>query len=399
MIVKILWKSKTFRAVRYNTNKVEKNKGELLKVSGFGALEGLSEVKPQDYINYLSSMAGRNKSVVYPQFHAMISPKGRSLGKEELVTLAEGWLKGMGYGDQPYLLIFHKDTSNNHIHMVSSRIDREGKKISDSYEKIRAYKVLGKLIGKDEKINTEKALSKALQYSFSTHAQFLMILEKQGYAIAPVDGIYKISKFGQQLGSIALSKIDEHISMGNSSQDRWSQLKQIFEKYRPITDARVYPIKEKLAGGAEGRVLGYSSLLCEKLSSSFGLQFVFHFKNDKPPYGYTILDHSGKNVFKGSEIMALGKFIETAPGFQADMLPAEDSEVKTSHSENRFAQDEKMLLSAPADVNVADLASESSEGFSIADLSFGFDISDDIDDEQILGRNRRRQKKARTNTR
>ncbi|QPH40541.1 relaxase/mobilization nuclease domain-containing protein [Pedobacter endophyticus] len=399
MIVKILWKSKTFRAVRYNTNKVEKNKGELLKVSGFGALEGLSEVKPQDYINYLSSIAARNRRVVYPQFHAMISPKGRSLGKEELVTLAERWLKGMGYGDQPYLLIFHKDTRNNHIHMVSSRIDHEGKKISDSYEKIRAYKVLNKLIGKDEEINAESVLSKALQYRFSTHAQFLLILEKHGYAIAPVDGIYKISKFGQQLGSIALSRIDEHISMGNSSQDRRSQLKQIFEKYRPITDSRVYPLKEKLAGGGEGRVLGYSSLLCEKLSSSFGLQFVFHFKNDKPPYGYTILDHSGKNVFKGSEIMSLGKFMETTPSFQLEMLPAEDSEVKTSHCENRFAPDEKMLLSAPADVNAADLISESSEGFSIADLSFGFDISDDIDDEQILGRNRRRQKKARTNTR
>jgi hypothetical protein len=399
MIVKILWKSKAFRAVRYNTNKVEKNKGELLKVSGFGALEGLSEVKPQDYINYLSSMAARNKRVVYPQFHAMISPKGRSLGKEELVTLAEGWLKGMGYGDQPYLLIFHKDTKNNHIHMVSSRIDREGKKISDSYEKIRAYKVLGKLIGKDEKVNAESALSRALQYRFSTHAQFLMILEKQGYAIAPVDGVYKISKFGQQVGSIALSTIDWHISMGNPSLDRRSRLTQIFEKYRAITDARVYPIKEQLAGGEEGRVLGYSSLLCEKLSSSFGLQFVFHFKNDKPPYGYTILDHSGKNVFKGSEIMALGKFMETAPGFQLDMLPAEDLDVKSGHSENRFAPDEKMLLSEPADITLSDVVTESAEGFSIADLSFGFDISDDIDDEQILGRNRRRQKKARTNTR
>ena len=107
MIVKILRKSKTFRAVRYNTDKVKKNKGELLKVSGFGALEGLSSIKAQDYINYLCSLAARNRRIVYPQFHAMISAKGRSLGKEELVSLAENWLKGMGYGKQPYLLIFH----------------------------------------------------------------------------------------------------------------------------------------------------------------------------------------------------------------------------------------------------------------------------------------------------
>lgn len=184
MIVKILGKSKTFRAVRYNTNMVEKNKGELLKVSAFGALEVLLEVKPQDYINYLSSMAARNKRVVYPQFQAMISPKGRSLGREKLVTLAQDWLKGMGYGNQTYLLIFHKDTNNNHIHMLSSRISRKGKKISDRYGKIRAYRVLNKLIGKDEKISAQKSLSRALQYRFSTPAQFLMILEKQGCIIA-----------------------------------------------------------------------------------------------------------------------------------------------------------------------------------------------------------------------
>jgi len=399
MIVKILGKSKTFRAVRYNTNKVEKNKGELLKVSGFGALEGLSEIKPHDYINYLSSLAARNKRVVYPQFHAMISPKGRSLGKEELVTLSQDWLKGMGYGNQPYLLIFHKDTNNNHIHMVSSRVDREGKKISDRYEKIRAYRVLNKLIGKDEKINAEKALSRALQYHFSTPAQFLMIVEKQGYTIALENGLYKISKFGEQVGSVDQSRLTEHISVDKLSQKRKQQLKQIFERYRAITDAKGYPIREKLPGGGQGRLLGYSSLLCEKLSSSFGLQFVFHFKDDKPPYGYTIVDHSGKNVFKGGEIMALGRFMETLSNAQPERIARENQDVKIVSSQSHFAPDEDMLLSDPEGMELNDSPGEHSEGLSLWDFSLDLDISDDIDDEQILGRNRRRQKKARTNTR
>jgi len=165
-------------------------------------------------------MAARNKRVVYPQFHAMISPKGRSLGREKLVTLAQDWLKGMGYGNQTYLLIFHKDTNNNHIHMLSSRISREGKKISDRYGKIRAYRVLNKLIGKDEKISAQKSLSRALQYRFSTPAQFLMILEKQGYIIARENGIFKISKFGPQLGTIDQSRLTEHMSVDKLSQDR-----------------------------------------------------------------------------------------------------------------------------------------------------------------------------------
>ncbi|MFD2285962.1 relaxase/mobilization nuclease domain-containing protein [Pedobacter petrophilus] len=399
MIVKILWKSKTFKAVRYNTNKVEKNKGELVKVFGFGALEGLAEVKPQDYINYLSAMAARNPRVINSQFHAMISPKGRSLDKNELVTLAEKWLLAMGYGDQPYLLIFHKDTQNNHIHMVSSRVDREGNKISDSFENIRAYRVLNKLTGKDEKVAAENALVKALQYRFTTRPQFLMILEKQGYSLHLVDGSYKVSKFGEQVGSIDSLRVDERISNGSSSQERKQQLKKIFEKYRSLTSAEVYLIREKLPGGGQGRLLGYSSDLCDKLSSSFGIQFIFHFKDEKLPYGYTVLDHSGKNVFKGSEIMALSRFMEVGQSAIDVDIPYDYSEPGAGGNRDQFVPNEEMLLSIPVNGEFFERDSELSGTSSIGDFSIGFDISDDIDDEQILGRNRRKQRKARTNTR
>jgi hypothetical protein len=394
MIVKILWKSKTFRAVRYNTNKVEENKGELVKVSGFGALEGLSEIRPQDYINYLSALAGRNKRVTYPQFHAMISAKGRSRDKAELVTLAEDWLKGMGYSEQPYLLIFHKDTQNNHIHMVSSRVGREGKKISDRFEKIRAYQVLNKLIGKDEKLAAEKATQKALKYNFSTRAQFMMLLERQGYSLKVLNNRMELFKFGEKMGEVSLTSIQERIAQFSPDEERKSQLKQIFKKYRPVTDSALQAIRENLSGGEKGKVLGYSSTLSEKLSSSFGLEFVFHFKGDKFPYGYSILDHSRKQVFKGGDIMSLNQFIEASPVVQQR---AEGFD--KSIYDNKFSPREEMLLENTTAPIFPSLHGEINEGISVSDFVLDIDISDDIDDEQILGRNRRRQKKARTNTR
>jgi hypothetical protein len=396
MIVKILRKSKTFRAVRYNTNKVEKDKGELLKVSGFGALSGFSELKPQDYINYLASLAALNKRVVYPQFHAMISSRGRAADKESLVLLAEKWLLGMGYGSQPYMLIFHKDTDNNHIHIVSSRVDREGNKISDAFEKIRAYRVLNRLIGQDEKKMASEAVAKALQYQFSTAAQYLMILEAKGYSAKLIGDTYGVSKFGELVAQVDISKIQNGFARMGYSQERKLQLRKIFEKYRALSDAKLLPVSEKHAGGAHGKILRYSSGLSERLSADFGLEFIFHFKDDKSPYGYTILDHAKKNVFKGGEIMALGKFAElvSAQSHQSTAAIESNVFVKPGHFPG-----ENMLLEVSPFPVFEDQYSEFLDYTPIGDFSFGFDIADDIDDEQINGRNRRKKGKARTNTR
>ncbi|MGI8637914.1 MAG: hypothetical protein ACR2KZ_21150, partial [Segetibacter sp.] len=49
----------------------------------------------------------------------------------------------------------------------------------------------------------------------------------------------------------------------------------------------------------------YHSDLTNHLQKTFGVQFVFHGERKKDPYGYTIIDHTGKAVYKGSEVMRL----------------------------------------------------------------------------------------------
>src|SRR5690606_10925816 len=211
MIVKILKKSSTFKAVNYNTGKVDKNKGELLLVKNFGVLQGIENVRPQDYINYLEAVSSSSTRIKYPQFHVAISTKGRQHSKEELSDIAQKWMEGMGYGGQPYLLIFHKDTNNNHVHLVSTRVGRNGKKISDRFEKLRAYRVLDQIMGVDEKQVLKDQLEKALSYNFSTRAQFMMLLETNGYSLDLTAKTYTINKNGQHIGSIDLSEIDQKI--------------------------------------------------------------------------------------------------------------------------------------------------------------------------------------------
>ncbi|WKK59705.1 relaxase/mobilization nuclease domain-containing protein [Sphingobacterium sp. BN32] len=386
MIVKILKPSATFKGVRYNTNKVDKDKGELMKVANFGALQALQNLRPKDYVNYLEAQSAASSRTKYPQLHAVISCKGRSHSKQELTAIAEQWLNGMGYGQQPYLLVFHKDTANNHIHIVSTRVDRDGKKINDSFEKIRAYEVVNRIVGVDEKQEIDKNIEKALRYGFSTRAQFMMLLEARGYSLKLSDGVYQISRYGKRRGTVSLEQVDAKIGTFDKDIDRLAQLRAVFVKYRNQYDPAVIHVPAPLPGSRPSAPSGYTSSMAQMLSEKFGVQIIFHGKDGKPPYGYTLIDHSRKMVYKGKDLMPLVEFI--APSQDTPEISAKADRTEPTEKERKPLYEETATYT--------DHLQGTSEQWM---PNIQIDIADDIDDEAIHGRNRRRKRKARTNTR
>ncbi|WP_207423769.1 relaxase/mobilization nuclease domain-containing protein [Desertivirga brevis] len=341
MIVKILSKSASFNGVRYNSNKVDKDKGVLMKVANFGALGSLKSPRPTDIINYLRMVSSANKKVRYPQFHAVISCKGREKTAAELTVLAEEWLKEMGYGNNPYLLVFHKDSQNNHIHMVSTRVGRDGKKIDDSFEKIRSYKALHKIMGEDESLKAKENLSRILKYNFSTHAQFRLLAELLGYQVKQGEKDYSLCKFGRQLASVPLDTINGAIASASFNVVRQRQLKAIVVKYKAQLDSTLH-------SSGKGN---YTSELTDYLGKSFGLEFVFHASKGMPPYGYTIIDHSSLSVFKGGEILPLRQLLpesldtlaagfnnpveSSGRSFVPDLILSQDVDDESVHQKHR----------------------------------------------------------------
>src|SRR3546814_20105959 len=124
MIVKFLSKSESFVGVNYNTNKAEQGKGELVAVQNFGALQGIENLRPQDYINYLKAVRAQNKRIKFPQLNIAISCKGREKGRDEVLKLAKEGMGGMGYGDKRYHPVFHPDTAKNNITIEVKKVLR-----------------------------------------------------------------------------------------------------------------------------------------------------------------------------------------------------------------------------------------------------------------------------------
>ena len=170
MIATILPSSSNFHAVAYNEKKVAAGVAHLLEMSNFGHVGVLSKPTPKELQDYLIAYSSRNSRIKKAQFHLAISCKGHEKSEEELLDFAHRYLAEMGYGNdgQPLLVYAHTDTDNTHIHIVTSRISPDGKKISDHHERVRSQAVLNKLVGKDVKAKTGEDLAASLSYSFST---------------------------------------------------------------------------------------------------------------------------------------------------------------------------------------------------------------------------------------
>jgi len=399
MVIKILKAAGVYEGIRYNTRKIEKDKAELTKTENFGALEALGTLRPEDYIRYLELISAQNTRIKLPQFHAVLSAKGKSFSKSQLTRVAGDWMKAMGYGDQPYLIIFHKDTQNNHVHIVSTRINKEGKKISSAYEKIRAVRELNKLIGLNEKLKAQTDLEKALSYNFSTIPQFMMLLEQQGYILQEKsDGLYLV-KYGKRLCSVKSTLIQARIKERQTDKKRIAQLRMVFEKYRHQYSSKLVPLTVPLPGGRTTEVPGkYTSDLAVFLREKFGVELFFHSSEGKPVYGYSIIDHTAKQVLKGSEVMHRDLLLEPVQLLSEKM--------QTEYLNNAEMLSDPDLTDTPEDFYEPEDGGTDFEEIS-EDLpeyihptpDVNISISDDIDDEAINGRNRRKKKKARTNTR
>jgi hypothetical protein len=326
MIVKILNASSSdFNGVKYNDKKVEKGAGELMLMKNFPSF--INENSNQEEVrNYLKSIS-KNEKIRKPQFHAVISTKFQEHSKEELTEIAENFMDEMSYGKQPFIVVFHNDTDNNHVHIVSTRVDKTScKKINDSYEKLKSQKALSKILEKLYAAKPEEELHKSLNYKISSLGQLETLLERSGFKLVKnkqEENVFDILKNGVKLKSINGNQI---IFDNQKNDNRRNQIKAILIKYKEIYSNKVFKVeddrkqkstlpKEKLTNREINfkTEIEFDSELQKKLRDVLGIDIVFHQKQGFEPFGYTLIDHKTGKVYKGSEVLKMNELFEFKP--------------------------------------------------------------------------------------
>ena len=323
MIVKMMRPAgNSFPAVNYNDKKIKKEEGELTLMKNFPSFID-KETNKHQVRNYLRAISIGNKKVLKPQFHAMISTKFREHSKEELTKIAENFMDEMGYGKQPFIVVFHADTDNNHVHIVSTRVDKtKGRKINDSFEKLKSQEALNKALTKIYNLKPDEELEKLLNYKVSTFSQLEILLQRSGFVLIENKkgkNVFDILKNGIKQKTINASHLNfEKIKNDNKK----NQIKAILIKYKELHSNKVFKVEDvrklKSVFGDERannpqdlkKKIEFESELQNTMRKQFGIDIVFHHNDHHQPFGYTLIDHKSGKIYKGSEILAMHQLFE-----------------------------------------------------------------------------------------
>ena len=162
MIAKISVTENLGGALGYNFKKVEKGEASILLAAElYQSKEGRYTM--EDVLADMEALIPKNCRTKKTVFHCSLNPHpDEKLSDERLTQIAKEYMEALGYGNQPYIVFKHNDIAREHIHIVSLRIDGEGKKINDKFEKRRSKKITDALERKYELIPSSKIADKAM---------------------------------------------------------------------------------------------------------------------------------------------------------------------------------------------------------------------------------------------
>lgn len=298
----------------------------------------------EQYLQDHSNTFGNSKSTRL-QFHYALSVKGREKNKEQLVDIAHQLMKEFGAEHNPYFIYFHRDTENNHVHILGTRVKPNGTLLSDHQDFRRLNECLNRIVQKDQ----FQDMNELLSYSFQTEGQLMNIIREFGFTTGenkeePDKVIFYhggAEAFQANLADLtarnAVSK-DDRKKM-ERREDAARQLKAIFLKYREQS-LKLSGTKDEIqkkAGRAKdrkdlmkpdrqmksdiaqltdasGKRLGKTEQqqllwFLQQLRSKFGVSIIFQKDRNGVVRGYGIVDHTRKMALNGSEVMKLTNIV------------------------------------------------------------------------------------------
>ena len=130
-------------ALRYNEEKVNRGQAEVLFWNRMlDPFDTAGRMSHERCMASFEPFLQANRRTTNTVFHVSLNPSPEDrLNDVQLGEIAREYMERMGYGEQSYIVFKHRDIAREHLHIVSLRIDREGRKLPHDFEARRSVEI------------------------------------------------------------------------------------------------------------------------------------------------------------------------------------------------------------------------------------------------------------------
>jgi hypothetical protein len=333
MVAKINTGNNLYGALAYNQEKVDGGLGKVLAsrlvhvpADGKFNVPALME----DFLRWLPSP--EHLPTAKPIIHISINPHpDDKLSDGQLADIGREYMDKLGYGGQPYIVFKHENLEREHIHIVSLRVDSEGKLIKDSFERKRCAEISRRLEqqynlhcvdGKQQgekwqlspidisKGNLKRQIAAVIKpaasmYHFQTMGEYRALLSLYNIGVDEVKGelrgkpyrglVYSaLDKEGNKIGTPLKSSL-----FGKSVG--YDALEKRMEKSGEQIKQRGFREHARMAVGDALKNSGNESEFRAALREK-GIGLVLRTNDEGRIYGATFIDHNDRCVLNGSRL-------------------------------------------------------------------------------------------------
>ncbi|MES2331353.1 MAG: relaxase/mobilization nuclease domain-containing protein [Bacteroidota bacterium] len=334
MVAKITSPERIVAALNYNEKKVQEGKAECLHASGYlrdaANMNFYQKLEGFERLNVLNSSKTKTLHI------SLNFDPSEKLSNERLVTIASEYMEKIGFGSQPWLVYRHRDAGHPHIHIVTTTIQSNGKRI-DTYnigrnqsEKARKEIELsyGLVRAEDQKrllqnkitpvqlekigygkTETKKGITNVVNavlntYRYSSLPEFNAILRAYNVSAErgqPDSRIYKNGGLVYRVLDANGNNVGVPIKASLiNSKPTLEKLESLFEKNKSLKEQFKTPLKntiDEVLAQSPRDINTFIQLLQRK-----NVLTVLRQNDQGRIYGITFVDRNNRCVFNGSDI-------------------------------------------------------------------------------------------------
>lgn len=332
MVAKIRTGRSVSGAINYNEHKVRLGKAELILAQGY--LKEPSNLTLPDKLQRLIDLTQRNERTLVNTLHVSLNfAVTEHLDKDLLQQIADDYMDGLGFGKQPYLVYQHHDAGHPHLHIVTTNIEPDGKRISfhllanrTSENARKQIELTYNLVKAEDQGKHQDIVSKPLAmvnygrselkrsmtnvvnevvkaYKFTSIPELNAVLNQ--YNIAADRGS-KDSRMYEKAGLVywALDGKGNKLGVPIKASSIYGKptLKNLEDRFR-LNEVLRKPLKERLKTALDNALITpVSKSAFQKKLNDDGIQVIYRQNEEGRLYGITFVDHQSKAVFNGSDL-------------------------------------------------------------------------------------------------